>query len=1173
MADICLTESQRAVVEDRGGELLVSAAAGSGKTRVLVERLFDRVDRDGCRLDDFLIITYTRAAAAELRGRIAQELSARLAEDPGNRHLQDQFVRLYRADIKTVDSFCTALLREFVHLLDTGAKHSLTADFRVLDESEAALLRRRVLDRALEAFYAGIEEDPGRAELADSFGFGRDDKRLEALVLDLYDRLQSHPYPEEWLAEQRAVWEHLPQDVGETVWGGSLMAEFRRKAVHWRRLLDRAIEEMGEDPAVERGYAPAFNDVAGQLECMVKLASWDRLGQFPLAFPRLKPVKGESPLKTRCKTLWDMCKKELGAAQRVFFVSSQEVMEDLTATAPAMLALLDLTEAFSAAFQEEKTRRNVTDFSDQEHFAIRLLLERDGGLTEVGQLVSGRYREVMVDEYQDANEVQESIFQALGRGKLFTVGDVKQSIYRFRLADPTIFLEKYRQFPLVREREGAGRKILLSQNFRSRQEVLDGANFVFRGLMSEEMGEIDYGPDERLNFGAAYYPPRLDCQTEFHLLSLPMGMDGGPLAEARYVAERIAALLREGYPVSEGEGTRPCRPEDIVVLLRSPSPRLHLYAWAFRERDIPCAFGEDEDFFATMEIAVTFNLLMIVDNPRQDVPLISVLRSPVFGFTPDRLAQIRAKCPQGDFYDALTSDGGEDVRAFLAVLEELRLRSADLGVHRLLWHIYDRLHLLAVFGAMDGGRERRENLIALFDHARAFESAGYRGLFAFVTHLRRLLEEGQQPDTAGGSAGVGVRLMSIHKSKGLEFPIVILADLAKDFNRMDLQTPVLVHPKLGLGPTRIDLERRIRYPTAARDALARQLLREPKSEELRVLYVAMTRPKEKLILVASMKSAPRRLQRLAALAHYPVPAETVAAAGSMAEWLLLPLLRRPEAAALLDLAGIDVPPLATKDRPWQVVCRELGEEGVLQQPEEAGPEAEEAVWEPDFDPALLLHRYPFQAAETLQTKVTATELKGRPLDREIAEETVPPPKTGLWPRPRFVRQEAAVTAAERGTYTHLALQYLDLDARDVRSAVAEMVERGCLTAEQAAGVDRRGLGRFLASDLAAALRQAKRVEREYRFSLLVPAKDYLGEAAGEDEILLQGVVDCFFETEQGLTVVDFKTDYVTAETIQERSEGYRPQLTAYSAALARIFQKPVVRQVLYFLSMGREVEL
>ena len=506
-----LTDSQRLAVENEGGGLLVSAAAGSGKTRVLVERLFRRVLGEERRnVDDFLIITYTRAAAAELRGRIAQELTERLALSPGDRHLQRQLLRVYRADIKTIDAFCTGLLRENVHLLDTGEERSLTADFRVLDESEASLLRRRVLGRVLEAFYAGM--GPGAAQLADAFGFGRDDRGLEELVLDLHGKVQSHAYPLRWLEEQAALWRSLPADGGRTVYGAELLAGLGRKARHWAALLEDGVSQMADDGPLWRAYSPGFTGAARQLAILAERTEegWDEAAAAAVSWPRLSAARGcEFPeLKQKMKNLWDRCRAEMNAAQAVLAVSGAEAGEDLRRSAPAMEALLTLCADFSAAYQREKLRRNATDFSDQEHYAVRLLLGEDGRPTDLAAEVGRRYLEVMVDEYQDTNQVQNCIFSAVSRqGRaLFTVGDVKQSIYRFRLADPTIFLEKYQRYPDQRQEEGGPRRILLSQNFRSRRPVIDAVNFVFQAIMSREMGEIDYGPAERLQLGAAGLP-------------------------------------------------------------------------------------------------------------------------------------------------------------------------------------------------------------------------------------------------------------------------------------------------------------------------------------------------------------------------------------------------------------------------------------------------------------------------------------------------------------------------------------------------------------------------------------------------------------------------------------------------------------------------------------------
>lgn len=1185
---IQLTESQRAVVEDRGGRVLVSAAAGSGKTRVLVERLFLRVlGEERANLDDFLIITYTRAAAAELRERIAQELSRRMADHPGDRHCQKQMLLVYQADIKTIDSFCTALLRENVHLLDLGDQRGLTADFRVLDEGEAELLRQKVLPRVLEKFYTDMT--PGQTRLADCFGFGRDDRGLEELVLELHNKVQSHAYPDLWLEEQKAYWAGLPEDGGETEFGRVLLDRLEKKALHWAGLLASAVEEMQGDSVLEKAYGPGFSDISAQMRLLAAGAAegWDAAAEKIPVFPKLTAArKCENPdLKDKMQALWNRCKKETAAFCAILDASGTEIGEDLRRSAPAMEALLELCMDFSAAYQEEKLRRNVTDFSDQEHYAVRLLLGEDGRPTALAGVTAERYREVMVDEYQDTNQVQNCIFDAVSHGgrTLFTVGDVKQSIYRFRLADPTIFLEQYRVYPdAARAAEGEPRRILLSQNFRSRAPVLDGANFVFSHIMSREMGEVEYGTEEKLYFGAAYLPPREDCQTEFHLLIPPQ--DGetedkipSALLEAHFAAERIDSMLKEGFPVTDEDTgvLRPCRPEDFVILMRSPGPRLHHYTRALTERGIPCAAQENEDFFSTMEVAVVCSLLELLDNPRQDVPLIAVLRSPLAGFTPDKLAYIRSTHPEGDFYEAVFASEDEECIRFLRQLEDLRSLARDMSVHRLIWRVYNQLNVLGVFGAMSGGERRRENLIALYEHARNFESAGYKGLFAFVSHLRRLLENGEQPVTASGAASGGVQMMSIHKSKGLEFPIVILADLGKRFNQADLQTPVLVHPKLGLGPLFIDLDRHIRYPTIAREAVSGLLSRESRSEEMRVLYVGMTRAKEKLIMIASMKSPQRRMKELWALSSLPVPPETVDSARCMAEWILLPLLQRGEAACLRELAGQEAGTWAlTEDAEWLVEVHETGAY-------EAAPGLErEEAYAAAGGPALPVNRealdfeYPHLAACTTPGKLTATQLKGREKDKEIARDTVQPYVRRSFSAPRFLSGERPLTGAERGTATHLVMQYLPLEKdTDVDAVVEALAERRLLTREQADVVDRRAIRRFLASPLAEQLRGAERIEKEYRFSLLMPGSLYFPELDAGETVMLQGVVDLFAVRDGAVTVVDFKTDYVTEDTMREKISLYRPQLEAYSAALERILELPVTRRILYFFHNGCSAEI
>lgn len=1186
MAKLTLTPQQQAVVENRGGSLLVSAAAGSGKTKVLVERLFRYMEEEHCNVDDFLIITYTKAAAAELRSKIAAELSKKVAEQPKNKHLKRQMMRVYRADIKTVDAFCTALLRENTHMLSSkDSKYALTPDFRVLDDSDATLIRQRVLDRTLERFYNDL--DTGKELLADTLGAGRDDRALSALVLELYNKLQSHAYPEKWMEESRAAWKNCEIEFDQTPYARELMLFIRRKAAHWAALLQQGADRAAEDPALSSGYGEKFLIAMQGFAELSAASGWDDAGKIAerIEFPRLTTPKGrkDDPDVTALKQIWESSKDGYKKLEQLLSVSSDEAVEDLAAMAPAMLALLDLTEAFSEAYRTEKLRMNAADFSDQEHLALQLLVREDGTATELGEQIAARYTEVLVDEYQDTNEVQNAIFRAVSKqgNNVFCVGDVKQSIYRFRLADPTIFLEKYNRFVSYEEaKDGEERKILLSKNFRSRREVLDAANFVFENILSEEMGEMVYGEEEALHFGAEYYPERSDCQTEFHLISAHQKSAEfeAPVkrvkAEARFVAKKIRNLLDTKYPVTNADGSmRPCRAEDIVILMRSPGSRSAAFAEALAEQEIPCSFEESSEFFHTMEIAVTVSLLEILDNPRQDVPLISVLRSPVFGFTADRLAEIRGKNRKGDFYDAVCADSGEDCREFLEFLQNMRSLSQGMGVHHLVWHLYNELNLLGVFGAMDHGAERRENLIALSQHAEKFESNGYRGLFAFVSHLRKLLDLEQAPTTPGASTAGGVQLMSIHKSKGLEFPIVILADLDHSFSRQDFTSPVLVHPELGLGPQCIDLKRRVKYPTLARLAIEEKLRRENLAEEQRILYVAMTRAKEKLIMVSSVYSASGHLKKLAAVASRPALPEAIAAGKSFSDWLLLPLLCRPEAEPLRRMAEIDVESLYhSNDSGWKVFVHDSEEFRI--HPRFRQDEETESVEEPAFDGEILGFVYPYRASITASAKVTATQLKGRVLDEEIKEHTPPISRHQMLKHPRFWQEQHGLTAAEQGTATHVVMQYLDFNDFDVERQIAQMVDAKKLSQEQADSIDLRALKRFLESELAETLRSAKEIRREFPFMRLIDAKN-LDKNAGEGEqVLLQGVIDCFYEDRDGLVVVDFKTDRVfTEELLRERVENYRMQLETYSKSLEIIFEKPVSRKILYFLSVSRAVEL
>ncbi|MCI8475155.1 MAG: helicase-exonuclease AddAB subunit AddA, partial [Oscillospiraceae bacterium] len=1168
-----LTPEQHTAVYDRGGGLLVSAAAGSGKTRVLVERLLAYVE-EGYDVDQFLVITYTKAAAAELRGRVVAEIADRLAGEPSNAKLRRQATLVYKAQISTIDAFCAQFLREEGHRLE------LDHDFRLCDENEGAVLLREALNEVLDKRYETITAGSDFALLVDTMSAGRDDSRLMEIALDVRGRIQSHPAPERWLREQEEVFAlEGVADAGETPWGRLLLADARRQADYWAGRMLGLLELAEGDEALEKAYSPSIQATMNALLALSAATQegWDETVEKMggVAFSRLGPARNveDEEAQARIKTLRDQCKRRMEKLSALFADTSEGLLEDMGAVYPAIRGLFALVGDLEEAYTTLKRRRGVLDFSDLEHLTARLLVGEDGRPTDLACRWGGRYREVMVDEYQDTNAVQNALFDALSGGgrSLFMVGDVKQSIYRFRLADPTIFLRKYLAYKPV-EQAGAGelRRVLLSRNFRSRPQVLEGVNYLFRAVMSETFGEMAYADAEALIPREEPFPGRgEDYALELDLLDGSQVEEEGPrtprdLLEARFVAQRIGRLLEEGFSVADGEGgLRPARPEDVVILLRSPGSVLHHYAGALGEREIPWSAEGAGDFFAATEIQVALSILRIIDNPRQDVALIAALRSAVYLFSADRLAQIRSAAPGEDYYTALTHAEGEDVEEFLGELEALRRQAVDESCADLVWQVYDRTNLLGIYGAMDEGETRRANLLLLAQLAREFEGAGHRGLFGFLAYLRQLEEEKRPLALPGvGGAGGGVRIMSIHRSKGLEFPVVILAGLSRQLNKTDMTQPMLFHVQLGLGPKRLDLERMVEYPTLARQGVGKKMEYELAAEELRLLYVAMTRAREKLIMTCALTRGWREVEKLLPSAGVPVEPQALLDCLTPAQWVLLPALARPEAEGLRD--GVFQPMVAPGTEfgaPWDI--RWVDAAPFVEAPRGRMDEAPAA--EGKVDPEALAEAfrwvYPYAGEVELPSKLTATQLKGRELDEEAAQEAPRPPSPPRFDRPRFAAERLGLTPAEKGTALHLVMQYIDFDrcgsVAGVEEEIRRLVEERFITPQQAQAVEGEKVCAFFASELGRQAMGSGTLRREFKFSVLSPAKRYYPQAGQGEQVLLQGVVDCYFETGAGITVVDFKTDQVYGERLLERAEEYRPQLEAYGEALGEITGKAV----------------
>jgi len=1165
-----LTPQQRQAIENRGGRLLVSAAAGSGKTKVLVDRLLSYLqdEKAPANLDDFLIITYTKAAAAELRGKIAAKLTERIADRPDDRHLQRQMQRLYLAKISTVHSFCADVLRQYAYQLD------IPADFRVADENECRQIRDACMEKLLEKAYDTAGEDPDFRAFVDSQGLGRDDRLVPEILLKVYDSARCHLDPNGWLEEsQRSADVSRISDAAQTAWGKYLLEELFA-------FLDLQIGAMtlcAEKAAAAEGMekpAALLADTVHQLRKLRQSENWDQaVRNQSIDFGRLTfPKKCADPeLAERIKAVREACKKGLQKHLRSFADESPQVLGDMLTAGQAVRGIVALVRQFDKDYSRAKRSRRIMDFGDLEHGMLDLLLgSRRSGITAAAVEIGSRFREVMVDEYQDSNEVQDAIFMALTdkRHNCFMVGDVKQSIYQFRLADPGIFLEKYEAYALEETAQpGEGRKVLLSSNFRSGGAVLSGVNDIFALCMSPALGGLYYTDAEALREGIPHAPLG---EPEVELYAIDVREDTYA-EEAAFTAQRIAQLLDGTHMIRSGEGLRPIAPEDIAILLRSPGSVGQQFRMALESRGIRCTTGGGEDLLQTEEIGVLRAILQTVSNPRQDIPLLAALASPVFGFTADDLAAFRGKNRKGSLYDALTLDTSEKTARFLSALESLRREKRMQTLTELLETVFLHTGIQRIYAAMPGGEVKKRNLQIFYQLAADYESGGRRDLEHFLEHLQAMEEKGLIAAGEQSAAGA-VTVMSIHKSKGLEFPVVFVCGLSREFNRESARAQVLSHKELGLGLSAVDERNRVRYPTVAKRAIAVKITAESLSEELRVLYVALTRARDRLIMTYASNNLEKQLRELVLRMDMGSRELLTMDAVCPGEWVLLAALQRTEAGQLFALGG---KPEQTSpgNPPWLIQ--------VVSAPETAAAAAageEKQTLPPDAEQRLgeyLRFAYPHPEATTAPSKQTATQRKGREKDAEAAEHAMEerhPHRS--WRRPAF--RERTGDGREYGNAIHAVLQYIRYADCDSGEAVAREIERlleeGFITAQQAQMVDPKMLAGFFQTELGAKLRSSKNVLREFKFSILDAGENFDPALTGE-EILLQGVVDCALIEPDGITVVDFKTDRVTEETLPEAAQRYREQVQTYADAMERIYQKPVKDAMLYFFRLGKFVRV
>ncbi len=1208
------TNEQQAAIDSRGQTLLLSAAAGSGKTAVLVERIIRRLLDKEYPIDitELLVVTFTKAAAAEMRDRIGTALMKALSETKDPR-VERQLALLPSAQISTLHAFCQHVIRKYFYTID------LDPAFSIAGEEELNLLRRQVLEDVFLSYYEDDEKASILYPLADMFGSDRGDDVLMDTVSRMYTYARSLAWPEHWLKEAAQAYDVAPDAVIEDmVWAGPIKDAVRRILEEDARLYDGVLYHLRQREA----FAPACDTFVAEQAALRQAAqarSWNDLSRFVRAidFPRLKSLRklsdDDKAVWERCKKVRDDVKKDvIKTLQSVYFSATpEEWLDGMRAMKPVMDGLVTLTLDFAKAYGAAKKEKGWIDFSDLEHFCLQILLAPDASPehpmpSAAAEELRSQYEEVFIDEYQDTNGVQELITRLVsGEDNRFMVGDIKQSIYRFRLADPTLFLEKYQSFS--RDEKAVQRCIDLGRNFRSVPVVLDAVNTVFSRAMTAEAAGMDYGEREKLYAGRQAPDDErwIGGPVEVDIVPTPSDEedDDGSTAfekECRFIAARIGELLASGRMAARKDGTlEPLSYRHIVVLLRSMAGKADVLIQALQEGGIPAYAEQSGGYFAAVEVQVMLALLRCIDNPEQDLAMAAVLRSPLVGLDETALAGVRL-ASDGTLWQNLPAfvaslpdgvDEKEDLQQFMDAFDSWRTYSRRHGVAELLQRLYDDTAYVDFVGAMPGGDVRQANLKALYDRARQYEEAGFRGLFRYLQLMDKMKEDGLDlaPAKVVSEKEDVVRIMSIHKSKGLEFPVVFVADMGKAFNRRDTQDQILFHNRLGIGLKQYDPEWRMSYPTLIWSGIAAQLRWEGTAEEERILYVAMTRARDQLILTGHNSHIDHDWQRWTSRLN---PAQ----AKSYFDWVMPAALAPFGAKADADYAR---PGAAWQDAVWQVRIARAVPAGTVEEGAYDGEPRLEALRRgdltgtpvPSWLDEQLSWQYAYPQAVRTAAKFSVSEVKRRYQELhsdELQDEAdLSVPAAAVIPTapgeddafaalpPWLAGEEAAVSGAQRGTALHKALQYItpaaDQTTATLRHEIDAFVRQGLLSREEAKLVYVPALAAFCQSDIGRRMAESPELHREYPFTVLLAGGDPLPETETGEQILIQGVIDCLFREDDAWILVDYKSDRLeTADAFRSR---YAVQLALYKRAVEQITHRPVEETYIYSLHLQQEIRL
>jgi len=1226
------TKEQESAIYSEGSDILVSAAAGSGKTAVLVERIIQKLLKKDSPvdIDSLLVVTFTNAAAQEMRTRVGLALEEALAQDPTSMHLKKQLSLLQRASISTLHSFCLDILREYAYLID------LDPGFRIANDVENDQIKQDVIEDLFEEWYGSEDDEQSHFfEVVDRFSSDRNDIEVEELILKLFTFATQHPWPDVWLDQINEAYD-IPDDWKEDDlgWLDIIKKEVKLQldAFYQEITLAETIVNESDGPYQ---YAETIEADKQMLnKALENIHVWNDLQAVMASskFVRLSGKKTEcnEDKKEKVKALRNSYKDRWNKIKKDWFSRNLEShVKDMKELAPVIKQLTILVKEFKQRYTAVKKDKGLVDFSDLEHYCLEILIDSESTPKQplpsaIARNLQEQYSELLVDEYQDTNLVQETILRMIsdqiGSGNMFMVGDVKQSIYRFRHAEPSLFIDKYKRFNTS---ESLGQRIDLSSNFRSREHVLSGANYIFRQILDEKIGEIDYDENAELIYANKMYDelPYPEPHPELVIIDREEAEESNDTEqdsreelekaqlEARAYAEKIKGWIGddENKPLQvvdkATQAQRDVQYRDIVILFRSMSDAPTIVD-EFKKQGIPVYAELNTGYFEAIEIKIMISFLKVIDNPRQDIPLASVLRSPIIGLNEEELAKIRLANQRGSYYEALKSfkkqNSGDEilpkVNRFLNLLEQFRKAARQGALSELIWSIYRETGYYDFVGGMPGGRQRQANLRALYDRARGYETTSFRGLFRFLRFIERMEESGDDLGAAGALSEQEdvVRIMTIHKSKGLEFPVVIVGAMAKNFNFQDIRGRYILHKDLGFASKYIDPIKRITYPTLFFHALKQEKQREMLAEEMRVLYVALTRAKEKLVMVANVPSFEKsqaKWQTMVEHSEWILPAHLRSEAKTYLDWVGPALIRHQDTSILRteDIHDAVLEKIQIDPSRWDITIVHKNElKDVDISSEDVDVDLQKAVqnWKTiDLEDASLSqqvderlsYQYPYIEAASSRAKQTVTEIKRQRefQDEYSSNQLIQPYKAPIIKRPTFLQKEKRLSSAEIGTAMHTAMQHLPFKPNMTSSSIEEFVDglviKEILTEAEAEVIDIPAIEQFLQTDIANYM-MTQTFYRELPFSLTLPANEVYAtwQSETEEQVLIQGVLDCVIPKDDGWIILDYKTDAIQDEVDKELKEKlikrYETQISLYKRAIETIWKQPVNRTYLYFFS-------